>query len=162
MHMRFFTIPALVGEQAAAELNRFVAAHRILGIERQFVQDGRNSAWCLCVSYLEAAGDRPAAVKQRGKVDYKELLNDYEFTLYSRLRDLRKRLAEQQGVPLYALFTNEQMAAMVQQRVSTPAQLQEIDGVGEGRVEKYGRAFLDALAQARAELPEPPGGQHEA
>lgn len=158
--MKFFTIPTLDGEEAAEELNRFVGAHRILGIERNFVQDGRNSAWCLCVSYLEA-GDRPASVKQRGKVDYKEVLGDHEFTLYSRLRDLRKRLAEQQGVPVYALFTNEQMAAMVQRRVSTLAQLQEIDGVGEGRAAKYGQAFLDQLAQGRDEQPELPGGQHE-
>ena len=101
-------------------------------------------------------------MKQRGKVDYKELLGDYEFTLYSRLRDLRKRLAEQQGVPLYALFTNEQLAAMVQRRVSTPGQLQEIEGVGEARVEKYGHNFLEELARARSEVPQPSGGQHEA
>ncbi len=158
MRMRFFTIPAFAGDEDAAELNRFLVSHRILGTDRQFVQDGANSAWCLCVSYLEA-GDRSAPVK-RGKVDYKEQLSEHDFAIYSRLRDLRKRLAEQQGVPVYALFTNEQMAAMVQQRISTRSQLQEISGVGEGRVEKYGQAFLSQLEQARTELPAPVPGKN--
>jgi len=161
MHMRFFTIPAFAADDAAEEFNRFLASHPILGIDREFVSDGVNSAWCFCVSYQEP-GNRPAPVKQRGKVDYKELLSEQDFVIYSRLRDLRKRLAEQQGVPVYALFTNEQMGAMVQHRVSTQAQLQEIAGVGEARVKKYGQAFLDQLEQARAELAGPTGEKDEA
>ncbi|MCP3869359.1 MAG: hypothetical protein GY703_14895 [Gammaproteobacteria bacterium] len=152
MRMKFFTIPALAFDKTEGELNRFLAANRILGVDRQFIADGVNSHWCLCISYHEAESS-PAAVKRRGKVDYKELLSERDFTIYSRLRDLRKRLAEQQGIPLYALFTNEQMATMIQRRVSTLAQLQEINGIGEGRVEKYGRAFLELLEQTRVELP---------
>jgi superfamily II DNA helicase RecQ len=160
MRIKIFNIPAFAYEDAAVELNRFLASHRILGIDRQFVQDSVNSAWCFCVSYQEAA-ERAAPMK-RGKVDYKEQLSERDFILYSRLRDLRKRLAEQQGIPVYALFTNEQMAIMVLQQVSTCTQLQEIDGVGEARVKKYGQAFLDQLEQTRAELPEPSGENGEA
>lgn len=65
--------------------------------------------------------------------------------MFARLRALRKTLAEQEGVPAYALFTNEQLAGMVQRRVRTVGDLREIDGVGEARVEKYGGAFLDIL-----------------
>ena len=160
MQLKFFTIPLFESERAEAELNRFLAAHRILDIERQFVQGGLNSVWSLCVSY-QAQDESPAPLK-RGKVDYKERLSERDFILYSRLRDLRKRLAEQQGIPVYALFTNEQMAAMVQRRVSTLAQMQEIAGVGEGRVEKYGQAFLDQLESALGELPESNGEAGEA
>ncbi len=48
-------------------------------------------------------------------------------------------------MPAYALFTNEQLAAMVRQRVATAAALAEIDGVGAARVAKYGAPFLDVL-----------------
>ena len=35
---------------------------------------------------------------------------------------------------------------MVQKRVDSFSALKSIDGVGEGRIEKYGQVFLEALA----------------
>jgi hypothetical protein len=104
MRLKHFTIPALDSTSGEEDLNRFLAAHRILNIERQFIQNGTHSHWCYAINYQEL-DDRPAQVKQRGKVDYKELLSERDFAIYSRLRDLRKRLAEQEGVPVYALIS---------------------------------------------------------
>ena len=53
---------------------------------------------------------------RRGKVDFKEVLSDPEFAVFARLRALRKERADAEGVPAYALFTNEQLAEMVQRR----------------------------------------------
>ncbi|MBP9803395.1 MAG: HRDC domain-containing protein [Candidatus Accumulibacter sp.] len=55
-------------------------------------------------------------------------------------------MAEQEGVPMYALFTNEQLAEMVTRRTTTIAALGEIDGVGKARIEKYGKYFDVAAA----------------
>jgi superfamily II DNA helicase RecQ len=164
MQVRFFTIPIQGGEDAAEDLNRFLASQRILAIERNFVQDGSNSAWALCVSFEpagNAAGRPPPGLGRRGaKIDYREILNEMDFTQFARLRSLRKDLAEAEGVPAYALFTNEQLAEMVQRRVENLAALPEIPGVGEARVEKYGARFLDLLRSpvpppATAETPAP-------
>jgi superfamily II DNA helicase RecQ len=57
------------------------------------------------------------------------------------LRTLRKTLADQEGVPAYALFTKEQLADMVRRPVLSLEGLAGIDGVGQARVEKYGDAF---------------------
>jgi superfamily II DNA helicase RecQ len=119
-----------------------------LNSPRHFVEDGRDSAWALCVSYVQATS-RPQPVK-RGKLDYREVLSEMDFAVFAKLRTLRKSLAEREGVPAYALFTNDQLADMVQRRVSTMGALREIPGVGESRVEKYGEAFLGIL---RADLP---------
>ncbi len=51
MQLRFFTIPVHGGDEAAEALNRFLGGHRVLAIDRSFVQDGGNSAWSLCVSF---------------------------------------------------------------------------------------------------------------
>ena len=75
--------------------------------------------------------------------------------MFSQLRQLRKELAEREGVPVYAVFTNEQMAAMVTGRVASVAGMKKIEGIGEGRIEKYGAAVL-------ALLKTPGGGTHEA
>jgi hypothetical protein len=51
MQLRFFTVPIHAPDEAATELNRFLASHRILAIDRQLINDGANSAWTICVSF---------------------------------------------------------------------------------------------------------------
>jgi superfamily II DNA helicase RecQ len=102
--------------------------------------------WTICVTF-EPSGARPAGGK-RGKIDFKDVLSPPEFAVFARLRALRKTMADGEGVPAYALFTNDQLAEMVQRRVSSAAALREIPGVGDSRVEKYGKAFLEVLKQA--------------
>lgn len=159
MKLRFFTIPIRGGGgDAADELNRFLSAHRILSVDRSFVQDGANSAWALCVSF-ETAEESPQ-VGKRGKIDYREVLNEQDFAAFAKLRTLRKELAEKEGIPAYAVLTNEQLAEMVQRRVLTATALREIAGIGDARIEKYGEAFLrllrEALPAAAANPLEPP------
>ncbi len=146
MKYRFFTIPVQASDAAAKALNQFLAEQRILAVEREFIADGCNSAWAFCIGY-DDAGHQPAAAKT-GKVDYKEVLSAEDFAVFAKLRLLRKQLAEQEGVPAYALFTNQQLADMVVSRINTLAALSALSGVGEARVEKYGQAFLETLINA--------------
>jgi len=145
MRLYFATIPVFGGAEAAEELNRFLAGHRVVSVERELVQDGGASAWAVCVVYLD--GESAAVPTRRGRVDYREVLPEEEFAVFARLRALRKTLADRDGVPAYALFTNEQLVTMVRQRVSSPADLSAIAGVGPARVEKYGREFLEILRE---------------
>jgi len=142
---RFFVVPMLDGDEESQELNRFLATNRVLLVERHFVSDGPRSAWAICVSYLDRGG-RPAPEQGQGKrVDYREILSESDFAVYAKLRSLRKSMAEKDGLPAYTLFTNEQLAAMVQQRAASLKVLEEIPGVGSARVKKYGAAFLEIL-----------------
>lgn len=79
MQLRFLTIPLLGGEPAAEELNRFLAAQRILAVDRHLAHDGGSSVWAVCVSYEPAGESRPPPSK-RGKIDYREILNEADFT----------------------------------------------------------------------------------
>lgn len=105
MRLQFFVVPVYGADKAAAELNQFLGEHRILGVDRQLIADGANSFWAICVSFDQSEA-RPGPAK-RGKVDFKDVLNEAEFAVFARLRALRKQLAEAEGVPAYALFTNE-------------------------------------------------------
>ena len=53
MPLKFFFVPAQHADAAEAELNRFLGANRVLGITRQFVQDGGRSGWAIA-DHLEA------------------------------------------------------------------------------------------------------------
>ena len=116
MRHKFFYIPVLHAAQAENELNQFCSQHRIAQVEKQFVNQAKNSYWAICVTWLQGDGAMPKpsnSTSRKPKVDYKEVLSEDEFRLFSQLRDLRKTLAEQEGTPVYNIFTNEQLAAMV-------------------------------------------------
>lgn len=151
MQLRFFAIPALDPATAEAELNRILAAGRVAGLERQFVAAGAESFWAVCVSLADGPGPLPAALKSGAgrKVDYRELLSEADFAVFARLRELRKSIAEAEGVPPYAVFTNEQLAAMVTQRMSTAQALAGIEGIGPARVERYAARFIALLRQSQ-------------
>ena len=127
------------------ELNRFCSSHQVVSVDKHFVADGQNSFWAMCVVY-QSEQAAPGLVR-RGKIDYKEVLNETDFAMFAKLRELRKKLAEQQGVPAYALFSNEQLAEMVRRRVLSLSDLAGIEGVGQSRVSKYGQAFLSVIQQ---------------
>lgn len=159
MKYRFFTIPAHAPDAAQEELNRFCAGQRLVSVDKQFVQDAERSYWAFCVCYLDGQEGPKATAK--GKIDYREVLNEQDFAVFARLRTLRKELADGEGIPAYAVLTNEQLAELVQRRVQSAAALREIAGVGDARVEKYGDALLRLLREAFAATgptpPEPAG-----
>lgn len=68
--------------------------------------------------------------------------------MFARLRDVRKDIAQVEAVPVYTIFTNEQLAQMVQTRATTKAALEKIAGVGDARIEKYADRFLGILSHA--------------
>lgn len=144
MKYKFFTIPAINPEAAEGELNRFCSRHRVAFVEKQLIVDGADSFWSVCVTYQE--GESNAFTDQRKpRIDYKKVLNEEEFGWYLSLRELRKEVAGRDAIPAYAVFTNEQLATMIQQRISSKTALQKVAGIGKKRVEKYGDAFLQKL-----------------
>ncbi len=148
MQLKVFILPVKNLPVAEAEMNVFLRGHRVLAVKKEFVSDGENSFWTFCVEHLESVPGivGPSSVGGRPKVDYRELLKPEEFQLFSRLRDWRKGVAEKEGVPVYTVLTNEQLAQIIQKKVATKAGLKEIEGVGDVRVEKYGEAVLQVLA----------------
>lgn len=144
MHIDFFVIPVHGGEDESARLNSLLNSVRVLCVDREFVSDGTNSFWSICVQH-QSPGQRPAGIGKKPPVDYKEVLSPEAFAIFARLRELRKSIAAEEAIPPYSIFTNEQLAQMVQRNVQTAAALQEIPGIGEARVSKYGSRFLPLI-----------------
>ena len=151
MPLKFFHIPSRDPVMGEAELHSFTSSHRVVTIDRRFVDDGQNSYWALCVDYLlgpaPTASQFGAPGRVERRVDYKEILSPEQFAVFAKLRDLRKQVADKEAIPAYAVFTNEQLAAMVQKGADSRAKLREIEGIGEAKVEKYAEAFLAAMGQ---------------
>jgi hypothetical protein len=56
MAYRFFTIAIRAPEAAQAELNGFLRSHRVLVVERRWVDQGENSLWAFCVDFFGVVG----------------------------------------------------------------------------------------------------------
>ena len=68
-----------------------------------------------------------------------------DLPLFSALKELRLRLARQQGVPPYVIFHDSSLIAMAEQQPRTLAQLARIPGVGASKLTRYGEEFLAVL-----------------
>lgn len=148
MAYRTFKLASDADPRQCEAFNAFLRSHAVLAIHREWVPAGEASFWAFCVEYRESgSGGRGvgSAGAAPGKIDYKEILSPEEFVVYAKLRDLRKQLAEKDAVPVFAVFTNEQLAQMVRMPAKSAADLARIDGVGEARVKKYAAAVLALL-----------------
>jgi len=95
---------------------------------------------------LELRRDRKPPKKPKTKSERREILLDpVDLPLWEALRTRRRELAEEQGVPPYVVFHDSTLLQMVQHRPSTLEQMLELEGVGEKKLERYGREFLEML-----------------
>lgn len=150
MALQFFSIPVRYPDDATQALNGFLRQHHVLSVDRHLIADGANSVWTVCVEYHPGRSSGPhsaGTVSSKSKVDYREVLNAEDFAVFAQLRQLRKELAAVEAVPIYKVFTNEQLAQIAQQRVDSRAALLRISGIGDARADKYGAAVLSLLAQ---------------
>ena len=67
--------------------------------------------------------------------------------LFDVLRALRKRLAQESGVPPYVIFHDATLRAMAQSRPTSLQEFSEIAGVGQSKLAKYGFAFVELIRQ---------------
>ncbi len=71
--------------------------------------------------------------------------------LYERLQKLRKRLADEQSVPPYVVFSNASLRLMAQIQPQNRGQFLEISGVGSRKLAQYGDVFLAEIKEFREE-----------
>jgi ATP-dependent DNA helicase RecQ len=67
-------------------------------------------------------------------------------TLFSLLKDLRKELARKENLPPFVIFQDPSLEDMAIQYPITMDELQRITGVGAGKAQKYGKLFLELIA----------------
>ena len=139
-----FLIPVHSGSVEQEELNRFLRGHRVVQTRKELVSIEGTSHWALLVEYLDNQV-KNAAEPVKGKIDYKEILNTEDFSLFSKLRDIRKKLAEDNGLPVYAVCTNEQLSEMAKRRPKSLTEFTQIDGIGQGKSDKYAPALLECI-----------------
>jgi ATP-dependent DNA helicase RecQ len=70
---------------------------------------------------------------------------DYDELLFERLRAVRKRLADAEGVPPFVIFTDATLAEMAALMPSDETALLAVSGVGKHKLRRFGGEFLDEI-----------------
>ncbi|MEZ4920521.1 MAG: DNA helicase RecQ [Saprospiraceae bacterium] len=73
----------------------------------------------------------------------KQLQQDF----FEHLRKVRRQIAQQEGVPPYIVFSDATMDALASKRPYTDADLLQISGIGQRKLQRYGDAILQALRE---------------
>ncbi|GAB5539298.1 MAG: hypothetical protein Salg2KO_14010 [Salibacteraceae bacterium] len=67
--------------------------------------------------------------------------------LMRRLKDLRKRISKQKNVPPFVIFQDPSLQDMANQYPITIDELKNIQGVGSGKAIKFGKPFIELIAE---------------
>ncbi|TVT43651.1 DNA helicase RecQ [Hymenobacter setariae] len=70
-----------------------------------------------------------------------------EARLFERLRQLRKQIADEQGVPPYVVFTDTTLQEMAREQPTSRVAMLSVSGVGMKKFETYGEVFIEAILQ---------------
>ena len=81
-------------------------------------------------------------VKQQTKT---RLPVDTDTALWEKLRDHRRELAEEQGLPPYVVFHDRTLLEMCEALPRTMAEFSRLSGVGARKLDKYGEGFLQVI-----------------
>ncbi|HKM93970.1 MAG TPA: DNA helicase RecQ [Prolixibacteraceae bacterium] len=65
--------------------------------------------------------------------------------LFKMLKDLRKKVSKQKGVPPFVVFQDPSLSDMSIQYPITMLELQNIQGVGQGKAMRYGKEFIELI-----------------
>lgn len=89
---------------------------------------------------------RRDAAKGKGKKQTRSTLpENIDVALWEALRDCRRELAEEQGVPPYVIFHDRTLQEMCLALPRSLAQFGRLTGVGERKLDKYGAAFIEVV-----------------
>ena len=73
--------------------------------------------------------------------------HDVDGLLINRLKELRAKLAKSQSVPAYVIFHDATLVEMSKYQPKTIEELMTINGVGQKKAAKYGKAFLNLISE---------------
>jgi ATP-dependent DNA helicase RecQ len=80
--------------------------------------------------------------------------SDADRQLWDAMRELRNRLATEQGVPPYVIFHDATLMELVRYRPVDRHEFAKINGVGQAKLDRYADAFMQLIGQYSARAPE--------
>ncbi|MGH9843404.1 MAG: HRDC domain-containing protein [Blastocatellia bacterium] len=145
-------------------LRDFIKDKEMISVRDHFFVRNDQPYLAMIVNYMlkpavtEVVAAQPPRGSKRCDEAWRELVAEADIPLFNTLRDWRSARARRDGVPVYVICDNRQLAAIVAARPQTLAQLGEIEGIGKAKLERYGADLLAVLARGQTEEAAPETG----
>jgi ATP-dependent DNA helicase RecQ len=101
-------------------------------------------------------GERPVSIANAVKPGRRSLdgtrASTTDDSLFERLRALRKRLADESGLPPYVIFHDSTLREMAEHMPLDLGQFASLPGVGHAKLSRYGEQFIAAVREHRARI----------
>ncbi|MTI22182.1 DNA helicase RecQ [Fulvivirga sp. RKSG066] len=107
---------------------------------RKFLKDSYPIKFAKDHEYATDASEEENS--ERPRVDSKA----YDVKLFGLLKGLRKKIADQKELPPFVIFQDPSLEEMATTYPTTEAELANVNGVGMGKVQKFGQQFLSLIS----------------
>ena len=87
------------------------------------------------------------AVKEKVSLPSETAKAEYSQEMYDYLRGIRSKIAEEESVPAYIVFSNTALQDMCVKRPVTLSEFLNVNGVGENKLNRYGNIFTCAIGR---------------
>ena len=106
-------------------------------------------SWKLLKNEVQAWLVKPVLYKAKDKVEKEQIAlpkqQNIEEQIFLSLKQLRKSLADEQGVMAFQIFSDKSLQEMALYKPTTKEDMLEISGVGEFKFDTYGNYFLEEI-----------------
>jgi ATP-dependent DNA helicase RecQ len=85
----------------------------------------------------------------RGRKASQPVATGGDDALFEALRILRKRLADEAGMPPYIIFNDASLRDMAQRQPTSLEEFATIAGVGQAKLARYGQQFIELIRTTR-------------
>ncbi|MFT5385410.1 MAG: ATP-dependent DNA helicase RecQ, partial [Saprospiraceae bacterium] len=97
------------------------------------------------VQLVKMADIKQRQEAEKSKVNKKTVKERVRDELFEVLRQLRREIARKSGIPPYLVFSDASLEEMAASRPSTAYDFSQVSGVGEKKLQRYGKVFMDAI-----------------
>jgi superfamily II DNA helicase RecQ len=131
------------GEFDTEALERWQADKDVIEVREHFFVHEGAPRWAVMLSYRDGDGEQRGRRETR---DWRLEVAEVDRPLYDALRRWRRERAERDGVPVYTLLKNRELAEICRRRPATVAELREVRGIGEAKSAKLGEEVLAVVS----------------
>lgn len=132
------------------ELREFMADNEALEVQHHFFEHEQSPWLVLVVCYRPNESTTSKGPKRDRREKPEAALDPVERERFEALRGWRKTRAQTDGVPVYVILVNRQLAEIAKTAPRSLNELAAVKGIGEARLERYGEDVLRILREAES------------